>query len=290
MKLNKIVTVVVYPILTILLITSCNQDKSGQVTATGVNEEDAYNAVLFSEDSIAQYPFLAERLNMIAETLKKTLPVLLCVDSLNENQKMAEQLAIKDPVFTKFLFDPETKKPFRNEVFGVYPARQSDMHGVKSNYNLATTYRIEMYNYALNNTAVALVDVQQQKVLHAYFLSQTQPDIPFYLRNLAVKIAVESPEVQKAMGVKPDEKAALMASTLTSLNRSRCERSRHLCVAPTFVKGEKALWAIVDLTDMRMVGIRWTHVGTAGKPQPLLTERRLQDDKITACYCEVEQP
>jgi hypothetical protein len=63
-----------------------------------------------------------------------------------------------------------------------------------------------------------------------------------------------------------------------------------LCVAPTFVKEGKALWAIVDLTDYRLVGIRWTNVGDMGKKAPLVTEKRLQDDKITSCYCEVEQP
>lgn len=290
MKQNKFLTAVVCNLLAVTILTSCGPNNSGQAISNGADDKDAYNAVLISGDSVAQYPFITDRLNIITETLKKPLPVLLCADSLDVNQKMAEQLAINDTGFTKFLFDPETKKPFRNEIFGVYPARQSDLTNVISNYNLASTYRIEMYNYALNNTSIALVDVKQQKVLNSYFLSQTQPDIPLYLRNLAVKIAVESPDVQKAMGIKPSEKDALMANTLTSLNRSRCERSRHLCVAPTFVKGEKALWAIVDLTDMRLVGIRWTHVGPVGKAQPLVTERRLQDDKITACYCEVEQP
>lgn len=290
MKQNKYFVAITYLLITAILLVSCSQNKSKQANASDSDDYDAYNTILISDTSLATYPFINGRINAITETLKKTIPVLLCSDSLNNNQKLAEQVALKDSGFTRFLFDPATKKPFRNEIFGVYPARQSDMNNVNGRYNLAATFRVEMYNYALNNTSIALVDVKQQKVLNSYFLSQTQPDIPLYLRNLAVKIAVESPEVQKAMGIKPDEKAALMASTLTSLNRSRCERSRHLCVAPTFVKGEKALWAIVDLTDMRLVGIRWTHVGPVGKPQPMLTERRLQDDKITACYCEVEQP
>ena len=124
--------------------------------------------------------------------------------------------------------------------------------------------------YALNSASVALADVKQQKVLMNYHLNQAQPDISAYLKQLAIKIAIESPEVQNALGIKPAEKDALMASTKTSLNRSRCERSRHLCVAPTFVKEDKALWAIVDLTDQRLVGIRWTNVGTTGPSAGIL--------------------
>ena len=37
-----------------------------------------------------------------------------------------------------------------------------------------------------------------------------------------------------------------------------------------------------------MVGVRWTNVGTTGPAAPMLTERRLQDDKVTACFCEKE--
>jgi hypothetical protein len=287
MKRNKNLPAQIILLFFIAVCCSCGQNK--QTPSIAAASEDAFNSVLYSADSLVQYPFLAERANRIAEALKQPRPVMLCADSLNSLQQLAQLIALNDTLFTQFLIDPFSKKPYRSEVFGVYPARQSDMNGVKGSYNLPATYRVEMYNYALNNTSIALVDVQQQKVLHQYYLSQSQPDIPVYLRRLAVTIAVESPDVQKALGIKPEEKDALMASTLTSLNRSRCERSRHLCVAPTFVKGDKALWAIVDLTDMRLAGIRWTNAGTTGPAQPLMTERRLQDDKITACYCEVEQ-
>ena len=68
------------------------------------------------------------------------------------------------------------------------------------------------------------------------------------------------------------------------MNKTKCERSKHLCVAPTFVvTGEKALWAIVDLTDLALVGVRWTQVGTTGKP---VTEKSLQNEVLTKQFCE----
>jgi hypothetical protein len=270
------------------IAVSCNSTHSTEKIHAGY-DDDAINSVLIAADSLNTFPFVEERVNEIKEALKNPKPVLLSKDKLDEQQLLAQIIALNDPAFTQFLIDPSSKLPYRNEIFGVYPARQSDMTTVKEIYNLSSCYRVEMYNYALNNTSIALVDVQQQKVLASYQVSNSQPDISTYLKTLAIKIAVESPEVQDALGIKPEEKDALMASTKTSLNRSRCERSRHLCVAPTFVKGNKALWAIVDLTDHRLVGIRWTDVGATGPAAQMITEKRLQDDKITSCYCEVEQ-
>jgi Copper amine oxidase, enzyme domain len=288
MKQKKISSHSLFICLSILFFASCSNDQKVNKKQLG-KDKNAVSSVLFDLDSLNNSPFVAERINSIKEALKQPRPVLLCKDSLDQNQSLAQLIALNDSAFIQFLRDPYSHEPYRNEIFGVYPARQSDMTTVKVPFNLASCYRIEMYNYALNNTSIALVDIQQQKTLSSYYLRNTQPDIPVSLRTLAVKIAVESPEVQKALGIKPEEKDALMASTKTSLNRSRCERSRHLCVAPTFVKDDKALWAIVDLTDYKLVGIRWTNVGTAGPAAPMITERRLQDDKITSCYCEVEQ-
>ncbi len=284
MKLKDSLVVLVCAVF----IFACSNNNT-TVTKHQPYDADAINSVVIDVDSISTSTMVLTRAEKIKAVLQTNQPVLLCGDSLNPQQQNAQQLALKDAVFTQFFTDPNLKKPFLNEVFGVYPARQSDMTGIKATYNLPTTFRVEMYNYALNNTIIALADVQQQKVVHSYFLSKMQPDIPEYLKKLAINIAVESKEVQNALGIKPSEKDALMASTKTALNRSRCERSRHLCVAPTFIKNDKALWAIVDLTDSRLVGVRWTNTGTTGPAEKLVTERKLQDDKITSCYCETEQ-
>ncbi len=100
-----------------------------------------------------------------------------------------------------------------------------------------------------------------QRVLAVNELAEAQPDIPPGLTEIAQEIAVHAPEVSAALGVQPGADAAVMPNIKTALNRSRCERSRHLCVAPTFIQGERALWAIVDLTDGVLVGVRWTSLG-----------------------------
>jgi hypothetical protein len=272
----------------IALFFSCNNNNS-TATAVAPYDKDALQSVITNTDSLITFDFIQPQVKAIRAALQQPVPVLLCRDSLNAQQQLAQAIALFDTVFTRQAREQPTQLPYRCEIFGVYPARESDMAYVKTSYRLADCYRVELYNYALNSTATAIADIKQQRVLANGFQPQAQPDIPLYLKNLAIKIAVSSPEVQQALGIKPAETQALMASTKTSLNRSRCERSGHLCVAPTFVQDGKALWAIVDLTDYRLSGIRWTNTGTTGPP-PAVTEKKLQDDKITACYCELETP
>jgi len=278
-------------VLVFALITSFFSSCTNSPASSGNTNhygEDVLQSVIANADSLKTFDFVDARVEAIKNALQRPIPVLLCADSLNGNQELAQTIALSDSTFTKNIRDIKTNTPYRNEIFAVFPARESDLLNFKQTFNFKDCYRVEMYNYPLNLSTVAFVDIKQQKVVSAFTQEQTQPEIPQYLKTLAIKIAINSPEVQEAYGIKPSEKDALMASTKTSLNRTRCERSRHLCVAPTFVKDGKALWAIVDLTDHKLVGVRWTNVGTTGPAAPMITERRLQDDKITACFCEKE--
>jgi hypothetical protein len=268
----------------IINIFACNS-KASSKAALGY-DDDAKNAILTDVDSLNTFDFVTTRVDAIKVSLAAVTPILLLTDSVDAKQNFAQQIAIKDTGFVKFVKDNKTNQAYRNEVFNIFPARQSDMGAIKTAYQLQNCFRVELYNYALNLTTMSIVDVVQGKVLTTNYYNQTQPDIPSHLKKLALKIATNSTEVQKALGYTPKETEALMANTQTALNRTKCERSRHLCVAPTFIKGDKALWAIVDLTEHKLVGVRWTNVGTGGVAPTAVTERRLQDDKVTACFCE----
>ncbi len=270
--------------LTVLILFSCNNNNSNTIVKY---DEDVLTSKISDADSLKTFDFVNNHVEDIKKSMQAPNPVLLCGDSLNELQRTAQQIALKDIAFLKNVRDAATQLPYRNEIFAVLPARESDLNGTKGIVNITDCYKVEMYNYPLNLTTIALVNVKEQKTITVTTQEQAQPEIPLYLKNLAIKIAVNSPEVQQAYGIKPSEADALMANTKTALNRTRCERSRHLCVAPTFVKDGKALWAIVDLTDYKLVGVRWTNTGTTGPVTPI-TERKLQDDKLTACFCEKE--
>ena len=203
---------------------------------------------------------------------------------MSAEQKQAYQLILKSSKFTKSLRS-KAGQPFLNEIFGIYPARPGDLKDTTTE-DLKNVFKVELYNFALNLATVGLVDLKNKKIIEVFEYVDSQPDIPLSLKNLAIEIAGNAPEVIAALGQKPLAKDALMASTKTALNRTRCERSRHLCVAPTFVQKDKALWAIVDLTELNIAGIRWTNVGETGPA--IVTERKLQDDHITSNFCEQE--
>jgi hypothetical protein len=228
-------------------------------------------------------PRIEARIVQQTQVLSEKTPILQLSDNyLNEQQMAAQLIALADTSLRQFYQEPTTRQPLRTEVFSITPLRPGDFAAVPECTN-GMCYRVELYNYAINSSWVSVVDISKKRVQRNFFLRNAQPEIPYNLKELAVHIAIESPEVTKELGFKPTRENALMANTKTALNRTRCERSKHLCVAPTFVKDDRALWVIVDLTDLKIVGLRWTNTGQ-GITRP--TERRVQNDQITECYCE----
>ncbi len=249
-----------------------------------------------STPDLSRMPLLEAHLRSLQTALAQPVPILLLPDAeLNADQQRAQTLAVADQRFQQYLRDPDSGAALRNEIFGIYPMRDSDLNERTAACAGQNCYRVELYNYAYNFMVSASVDVTGGTVVDVVASVSTQPDIPAHLKAVALEIATQSTEVAQALGYAPDTQDAVMAETKTSLNGTRCERSEHLCVAPTFVSGSQALWAIVDLTDGRLVGVRWTWVGWTGSAatpapgateQPFITELQLQNDVIMQRYCE----
>jgi hypothetical protein len=233
---------------------------------------------------LAQLPLLAAHLQRVQTALSQPIPILTLTEGLDEAQTQAQKLAVNDSRFQGYLRDQKTQAPLRNEVFGVYPLRASDITPQIAACATNPCYRVELYNYAMNFYLAAVVDLKQNAVLNVFGFENTQPDIPDALTQIAIEIATNSPEVKHTLENSSQTKGAIMANTKTALNGTVCERARHLCVAPTFVVGDQALWAIVDLTDGRLVGTRWTDVGRTRS----ITEKELQNDSILRHYCQQE--
>lgn len=246
------------------------------------NKTDSQNTDILVSPDASRFDdaLIKARLEKIKTSLSQNPPILL-LENLDETQNTAQNLAIKDERFLRETRDKTSNEPLLNEIFGVYPLRESDFIQQTASCKSSKCFRIEMYNFALNLTTNAVVDTNLQKVLVVTRIPSSQPDIPPHLTELAKHIATNSAEVKNALGGTAEN--PLMANTKTSLNRTKCERSGHLCVAPTFVSGEKALWAIVDLTDLALVGIRWTQVGATGQA---VTQKTLQNSVLTEKYCE----
>jgi hypothetical protein len=281
----------------VLVLAACATAPSQPVPAP-VATAPANNAIPFATEppgqgmlaaqQAGQSPaFITERIEQVKTSLAQNPPVLR-MPALNAEQQQAQDLALDDARVLEYARNPQTRDALRNEVMGVYTARDSDITQATQACRTNKCYRVDLYNYAYNLTTRAIVDLTAKQVLAVTQLPDMQPDIPEHLVKLATQIAVNAPEVAQALGYKPGEGDALMATTKTALNGTRCERSRHLCVAPTFVQGDRALWAIVDLTDNKLVGIRWTAVANA--PANRVTEQKLADEVISEKYCDKETP
>jgi len=274
-------TASIFPLLLLTMFMACNTENK-PANDRSAEQSNAISSVIFP-DTLVDHDLAAvsEQLKMNAAVLNSALPIIK-LKGLSNDKASAQDLAIADPQFQANLFDKSSKKAFRNEIFNVYESRPQE---VPPAYQGKVLYKVEMYNYGLNLSTTAMVDVASRKVVSINEAPQSQPDIPTYLKDLAMQIAAHNPQVIAALGYQPNESQALMANTKTALNNSRCERSLHLCVAPTFIKDDKALWVIVDLTEYRVVGIRWTNTGTTGSVKRV-SERSLKFDKIMECYCK----
>ena len=270
-------------LVSLFLLVSCGQPLPTRVPPTPTIEAGVLAARATPSSASALIPAVATRQFQVADALKNgaVLPLL----GLDGERADAQIIALRDPRFTENARTGDGK-PLRAEIFGVVPLRASDFVGQAAICRTTKCYRVEMYNYALNLLTSAIVELNTQRVLAINQYENTQPDPPQALVDLAIDIAKNSPQVQQALGYTPDNAQAMMANTKTSLKASACERSLHYCLAPTFKVGDRALWAIVDLTDNVLVGTRWTNLGSLnGAP---LTERTLQNDVVAANFCEKE--
>ncbi len=231
----------------------------------------------------ADVPTYTAHMARVQESLTQAIPIVLLSDGLDDTQRAAQDLAIHDPRVRAKL-RTASGEPLRNEVFEVRPARASDITDQTAACRGGRCLRIEIYHYADNSATVAIVDVATQAVLAVTDMAQMQPDIPKNLQQAAVEIATTAPEVVQALGHQPSADQATMANMKTSLNNTRCERSQHLCVAPTFLLGAKALWAIVDLTDGVLVGAQWTDLGPS--QTSMITEKTIQDSAVMVQLCD----
>lgn len=203
---------------------------------------------------------------------------------LERQQQIAQAVALNYDELKTAVIDPVSGESLRSEVFGVYPARPSDLSQGSTACEGRDCYRVDVYNYASNSTISTVVNLQGREVVEFVALESVQPEVPPYLAERAIEIASTSPEVAEALGFNPSEVDPLYYNVKTSLKNTACEISMHLCVAPTYVVEDRGLWAIVDLTDERLVGLRWTDMGesTGG----FVTQETLTYEEISANYCE----
>ncbi len=271
-----------------ICLNACTPDAP---TSTAANTPPLAQPALVLQSELASpaavFPDVLAYQKALRDNALVALPLTLSGEAAT-----AQQLALAHPPLAAQLQMQGSK--LRAEVMAVYPLRVTD---VTSDIEVCRTnrcYRVEVYDFARNTTLVGTADLTANKMLSWRADAERQAEVPDRLKNLAIELALRSYEVKEALGgIAPKFSDAQMASTKTALNGTRCERSKHLCVAPTFVQGNIAIWAIVDLTDFKLVGVQWTNVGeraptdlTVPASVAIPTQQSLSDAAIMAHFCE----
>ena len=243
----------------------------------------------YSANMYQQIPEVQRYLTDLKHAIQNGQSVLPLEDSeLDSGAKIAQTLLLTNH---QFLQDTTRgDKILHNDMMSIRPAiisvLNADQQVVCQKH---TCYQAEKYNYVTNSTTRAIVDVDDKAVLSVQNYSNMQPDISLRLTRIAQQIAINAPEVIKELKYTPAIKDMSMANVRAALKESPCENSAHLCVAPTFAdhQNQEALWAIVDLTDLKLAAAKWAGLGKTTTPA-CISERSLQNRVIMKNYCQKE--
>lgn len=230
-------------------------------------------------------PAVRERREAIAAALAAE-PAILPLAGLDEETQQVQAQVLSDKRVRSLAVTAGGTGPLLVEVFGVVPATEGDLTDATSACRGQRCYKTVLYSFAANSTTTVISEAAGA-ILDVTTLPDVQPDVPPHLAALAVEIARTAPEVQQELQMVPPADMATMEATKTNVSNSRCERSRHLCVAPVFLWGERALWAVTDLTDLALIGVQWTEVGSSSRRR--VTETSLQDAVVSG-LCERAEP
>jgi len=215
-----------------------------------------------SQQNIEDMPAVRAYLEDLQKLYKENKAVLpLQNNELDNNGKIAQNVALKDK---NFLSDTKiNNKLLHNDIMRVMPATQSMLDKKsKSECKALTCYVVEKYNYALNSTTKAIVNIPKKRVISVKRYSNSQPIINKRLTRISKEIAINQPRIVKELGYKPSFREISMKKIKSNLKESFCKDKNHLCVALTIAENKKkqALLAIIDLTKLKLVAIKWANL------------------------------
>lgn len=194
---------------------------------------------------------------------------------------LAQELALASSEFIRDVFYKETGQPLHNEITGIRQLSNQEILDFKINLPAADCYRVEMYNYFYNATAIAIVDVRNRRVLGVNHMPAAAPENNKRIEGLAAQVAIHYTEVAEQLNTSVGQ---FPSDYKLSIQDSKCERTRHYCVAVVFEKADKKLWIIVDINDWMVIGWQWIENETKDRPV-VVSQRTIQNAFVMEDYC-----
>ncbi len=258
-----------------------------EVTPQYSQEEERIILPQYAQSRYAQIPEVRVYIDAVKQGIAQGQAVLpLPSSELDSKAQKVQEVLLHN---ADFLADTKQDgKLLHNDMMRILPAIVSTLEAkAQAVCRHHACYQAEKYNFVTNTTTRAIVDADTLEVLSITRYPNTQPDISNRLRKIAQAIALQAPEVKKALGHTPRVDEITMANVRGTMKGSPCEDTTHLCVAPTFADHQKqqALWAVVDLTQMRLAAAKWAGLGKTTTPA-CISERTLQNRYIMQHFCQ----
>ncbi|MEZ5030636.1 MAG: hypothetical protein R2787_04485 [Saprospiraceae bacterium] len=220
-----------------------------------------------------------ERENSFLQVLNDSVPILqIPMEHLDGTARLVQQLLLQTPEVTRFAFHPLTGQPLRCEIVSIGRPLPEDRNAYQLSGSLNDLWRVDLFNHFLNQTMRVILDVRTRQIVVMDAAKVVQPLLGDHLQMLVHDIAMAQPAFQQVA-----ERLGI-SSIGGKYHTSRCERSMHLAGAWVWTLDTCSIWALVDLTDHRLLG--WDIVSTTDRPEPtLLTERSLENRFVMQEYC-----
>lgn len=282
-------------IIGITIAVHLNSQPAGQTTP---------EAILFSKPQ-APGPLLTTYRAEVAAALASDQPIIKLPD-LGTSQSQAQDAAVAHDDMQAAAHDPTSGQPLQSQVFQAYDLPSAQATGQLAGCaNTLKCYIVEIYFFATNSTGKVIVGINQNpsdapagvanpddiasgpRVLSSSVTTHMQPELPPSLTAITKEIISGSQELKDTLHTTVDVGKLTMVNGKTALKATRCERSEHLCVAPTLALNKDAYWIIVDMTDARIVGVTWTK-WNGSVPDVPPSEQAVIDAAITQKYCGVD--
>ena len=258
--------------------------------SSGYGGTEPQRAVLFSRP-IVPGPLQKAYQAKTDAALASDQPVVL-LEGLDGDKAAAQAVAIALPEMREAARDPASGEALRSQVFQVYPLPGSQATGdaVRCAQGLRC-YVVEVYFFADNATGKAVIGLGDASgapiTVRSNITGHSQPELPADLTEITKEMIRGSQELKETVGGSVNIDKLTMVNGKTALAGTRCDRSEHLCVAPTLAMEEDAVWIIVDLTDFRIAGVTWTKWKDAVPDVPP-SEQVVIDNAIMRMYCGVD--
>ncbi|KAB8139735.1 hypothetical protein F8S13_26910 [Chloroflexia bacterium SDU3-3] len=272
-------------LLAALVLAACTTTAAPPAAPTATEQSMAFGGQLVRTPyppPPAAVPLMTAHQARVQAALDAGEPVFLT--GLDDHADRAQRLAAQAPEVAARTHDKQGRM-LRSEVFGVYALTGSEITDDVAACRTTACNQVQIYIYPTNITMVAIVAPDSGQVLRVDQHNAAQPQrVPDDLIAIADQLAITSPLMRQTLGVSPTLDMLWHPSYKSALHGTTCERSKHLCLSATVAWGRQAMWAIVDLTDYRVIGMEITELGDSGRHT--VSEKRLQNAVVERDFCD----